>query len=94
MLWRHRNLLNLTIANVLAIQNSTPAPLIPKAYIIQLKTGSDLLERDEHSQFHKRASDIQYTTRQEFKNPGKLDIQIFKSRDFLSGHSKGLTVTT
>ncbi|PVH84726.1 subtilisin-like protease [Cadophora sp. DSE1049] len=65
-------------ANVF-VTNSTPAPLIPKAYIIQLKTGSDLLERDEHSQFHKRASDIQYTTRQEFKNPDLffgLSIQI------------------
>ncbi|KAL2074241.1 hypothetical protein VTL71DRAFT_8019 [Oculimacula yallundae] len=52
--------------------NSTPAPVIPKSYIIQLKTGSGLVRRgqDEHSLFHKRASsDIDYSTRQEFKNP-------------------------
>ncbi len=61
--------------------NSTPAPIIPKAYIIQLKPGSNLLKRgqDEHSQFHKRAESIDYSTRQEFKNPDLffgLSIQV------------------
>ncbi|KAL5327253.1 hypothetical protein ACEPPN_004947 [Leptodophora sp. 'Broadleaf-Isolate-01'] len=51
------------------------------AYIIQLKPGSGLVRRgqDEHSLFHKRASDIDYSTRQEFKNPDLffgLSIQV------------------
>ncbi|KAH7360268.1 subtilisin-like protease [Rhexocercosporidium sp. MPI-PUGE-AT-0058] len=68
-------------ANVFT-SNSTPAPVIPKAYIIQLKPGSGLVRRglDEHSIFHKRASaGIDYTTRQEFKNPDLffgLSIQV------------------
>ncbi|KAH6720317.1 peptidase S8/S53 domain-containing protein [Leptodontidium sp. MPI-SDFR-AT-0119] len=51
------------------------------AYIIQLKPGSGLVRRgqDEHSLFRKRASDIDYSTRQEFKNPDLffgLSIQV------------------
>ena len=61
--------------------NSTAAPAIPKAYIIQLKPGTDLTKRDgdSHSQFHKRAAAIEYSTRQEFKNPDLffgLSIQV------------------
>ncbi|KAL5330309.1 hypothetical protein ACEPPN_003835 [Leptodophora sp. 'Broadleaf-Isolate-01'] len=47
--------------------NLTAAPVIPKAYIIQLKAGTGLSKRggDTHSRFHKRAADIDYDTRQE-----------------------------
>ena len=51
--------------------NVTAAPVLPKAYIIQLKPGTRLDKRDEdsHAQFHKRAAaNIEYSTRQEFKN--------------------------
>ena len=50
--------------------NSTPAPIIPNGYIVQLKSGTTLVRRgqDEHAQFHKRAQDIDYSTRIEFKN--------------------------
>ena len=60
--------------------NATKAPVIPKAYIIQLKSNSELLRRDAtHSTFHKRASGIDYTVRQEFNNPDLflgLSIQV------------------
>ncbi|KAI9048878.1 hypothetical protein LZ554_006732 [Drepanopeziza brunnea f. sp. 'monogermtubi'] len=57
------------------------SPVVPKAYIIQLKPGSSLTKRDqdEHSQFHKRASTIDYSTRREFKTPDLffgLSIQV------------------
>jgi len=58
-----------TTADPLATTNSTDAPVLPKAYVLQLKPGTGLEKRgeDSHSQFHRRAAAIEYETRQEFK---------------------------
>lgn len=55
--------------------------VVPKAYIVQLQPGSGLTKRgeDAHAQFHKRASDINYSTRYEFNDPSLffgLSIQV------------------
>lgn len=51
-------------------QLQTPE-VVKNAYIVKLKPGSDLTKRgeeDAHSQLHKRAGDIDYSTRHEFKD--------------------------